>query len=57
MIFTDEVDDEKQYVFVSPASGKPEKRTVITGYVKGEQTEIVSGLTGDESLLLQKPAE
>jgi len=57
VIFTDEVDEEKQFVFVVPASGKPEKRFVVTGHVKGEQTEIVSGLNGDESLLLQKPTE
>ena len=54
-IFAEELDEESRYVYVSSATGKPEKRVVTIGHAKSDMTEIVSGLKPDESVLLQKP--
>lgn len=57
-VFSEEPDDEKQFVYLVSAdgTGKPEKRAVVTGQSKGDMTEIVSGLSGGDKVLLQKPA-
>lgn len=54
-VFADDVDEDKQFVFVANAQGKPEKRAVVSGRVKGEMTEITSGLSASDKVFLQKP--
>jgi multidrug efflux pump subunit AcrA (membrane-fusion protein) len=55
-VFREELDEEKEFVYVQGADGKPEKRPVVTGHTKGDMTEIVSGLSASDKIFPQKPA-
>jgi multidrug efflux pump subunit AcrA (membrane-fusion protein) len=56
-IFSEEADETQKYVYVFVDGGEPEKRTVETGNVSGENTEITGGLEEGEQILLEKPSE
>ncbi|HVJ80260.1 MAG TPA: hypothetical protein VNC50_04245 [Planctomycetia bacterium] len=55
-VFTDEKDDEKQFVYVKGSDGKPERRDVGVGRKAGEKWEIVRGLKEGEMIYKEKPA-
>lgn len=57
MVFTDERDDEKKYVWIKNAAGKPEKMDVTVGKTIGGKTEIVKGLKEGDSIFKEKPAD
>lgn len=54
-VFTDDFDDQKQYVYVLDAAGKSTRRDVTVGRQSGENSEITGGLSEGESILLKKP--
>jgi hypothetical protein len=54
-VFTDELDDDKQYVYQSGKDGTSEKRTVTVGKTSGGKTEILAGLQEGDEILLEKP--
>lgn len=56
-VFEDEMDVQKQFVYVVSGEGKPEKRSVVTGHTKDDVTEIVSGLAAGDKIFLEKPAQ
>lgn len=56
-VFTDEFDGGRRYVLVFTGTGKePMKRTVGVGRSNDELTEITTGLSVGEEILLEKPA-
>jgi multidrug efflux pump subunit AcrA (membrane-fusion protein) len=50
-------DEDKSFVYVVDKKGKQHKREVTTGQMDGDNTEILSGLTGGEEILLDRPGE
>jgi HlyD family secretion protein len=54
-VFTDDSDEDVHYVYVHPASGKHEKRTVKIGKASGSKTEILEGLHEGDEILTAKP--
>jgi multidrug efflux pump subunit AcrA (membrane-fusion protein) len=50
-------DDDKSFVYVVDKKGKQHERTVTTGQVDGDNTEILSGLREGEEILLERPGE
>ncbi len=54
-VFTEELDDDKQYVYQPNKDGKPEKRSVTIGKTSGGKTEILAGLQEGDEILLDKP--
>lgn len=56
-LFTDELDDEEQYVYVLPKDGKPKKQSVTAGKKSGDRVEIVKGLREGDRILREKPKE
>lgn len=54
-LFSDETAPDEQYVWIQTEPGKHEKRFVQVGHKNDKQTEIVSGLSGDETILAEKP--
>ena len=54
---TDELDDEKHFVWVLDKDGKPQKRDVELGKKTGKLVEIVKGLAEGEKVLLEPPKE
>jgi multidrug efflux pump subunit AcrA (membrane-fusion protein) len=55
-VFTEDLDDEKKFVYVVAAAGKePQKRTVATGRANDELVEITAGLAAGEQIFLEKP--
>lgn len=54
-VFSDAAAPDAKYVLVQTEPGKHEKRSVTVGRKSGEQIEITSGLTGEETLLAEKP--
>jgi multidrug resistance efflux pump len=54
-VFTEELDDEKQFVYQPTKNGKPEKRPVTVGKTSGGKTEILAGLQEGDEILLEKP--
>jgi HlyD family secretion protein len=57
MVFSDERDDDKKYVWVKGADGKPEKKEVEIGKVVGSKTEIIKGLKEGDMIYKEKPSE
>jgi HlyD family secretion protein len=57
MVFTDERDDEKKYVWVKGGDGKPEKKEVEIGKIVGGKTEIVKGLKEGDQIHKEKPSD
>jgi multidrug efflux pump subunit AcrA (membrane-fusion protein) len=56
-VFTEELDEDKHYVYLPGKEGKPQKRSVTLGKKTEQRVEIVSGLQEGDEILLQKPAE
>jgi multidrug efflux pump subunit AcrA (membrane-fusion protein) len=57
-VFTDDLDDDKQYVYVpGVGSSAPTKRYVKTGKKTDQKVEILDGLKEGEKVLQQKPSE
>jgi multidrug efflux pump subunit AcrA (membrane-fusion protein) len=54
---TDELDDEKHFVWVLEKDGKPKKRDVELGKKTDKLTEIVKGLAEGDKVLLEPPKE
>lgn len=54
-VFTDDLDDAKRYVLVVDEKGDHTRRDVTAGKVSGDRTEITSGLSAGEKILLEKP--
>jgi multidrug efflux pump subunit AcrA (membrane-fusion protein) len=54
-VFTDDLDDDKQYVLLPQKNGKPEKKTVKVGKTSGGKTEITTGLQEGDEILTEKP--
>jgi HlyD family secretion protein len=55
LIYTDESDDQVQFVYVLSEDNKPIKKTVETGVVQGENTEIRTGIDSTAKVLVDKP--
>jgi HlyD family secretion protein len=56
-LFTDELDDQEQYVYVLPKDGKPKKQSVTAGKKSGDRVEIVKGLREGDRILREKPKD
>jgi len=56
-LFTEELDDQQQYVYVAPKEGKPQKQPVTAGKKSDDRVEIVKGLAVGDRILLEKPKD
>ncbi len=56
-INTDELDDEKHFVWLLDKDGKPQKRPVTLGQRTSKQVEITKGLEEGDKVLLEAPKE
>lgn len=56
-LFTEELDDQQQYVYVLPKDGKPKKQPVTAGKKSDDRVEIVKGLAVGDRILLEKPKD
>jgi HlyD family secretion protein len=56
-VSTDELDDQKQFVYVLDKDGKPQKRDVEVGKKTDKQVEILTGLTEGDKVLLEAPKD
>jgi HlyD family secretion protein len=56
-VLTDELDDQKHYVWLSEKDGKPQRRSVTLGEKTDKQVEILKGLSEGEKVLLEPPKE
>ena len=54
-VFADELDEEKHYVFVPGADGKPVKRAVRVGKKTEQKVEILEGLKEGDEVLKERP--
>jgi HlyD family secretion protein len=54
-VFADEVDDEKQFVYIVVKEGSHEKRPVKVGKRTESKVEIAEGLAEGDQILLEKP--
>jgi multidrug resistance efflux pump len=54
-VFADELDEEKQFVYVVAKEGSHEKRPVKVGKKAASKVEIVEGLAEGDQILLEKP--
>lgn len=54
-VFADELDDEKQYVYLAGDKGKAKKRRVTVGQKSENRVEILKGLVAGDSILLERP--
>jgi RND family efflux transporter MFP subunit len=54
-VFSDDGEDEEQYVYVASKDNKPQKRVVKVGKTAGDKTEIIEGLREGEVILTAKP--
>jgi HlyD family secretion protein len=54
-VFSDEDDDEMRFVFLVGADGDAVKTPVTVGRQKGDDLEILSGLSAGDELLAEKP--
>jgi hypothetical protein len=50
-------EDDERFVYVVGKQGKETKRVVKTGRTSGTQTEILTGLSAGDEILLQRPGE
>jgi len=56
-LFTDELDDQKHYVYLLANDGKPKKQPVTAGKKSDDRVEIVQGLAAGDRILLEKPKD
>jgi multidrug efflux pump subunit AcrA (membrane-fusion protein) len=57
-VFTDELDEEKSYVYVTADGGKTsQKRYVTVGKRSDDRVEIVRGLAEGDAILLERPKD
>lgn len=56
-LFTDELDDQKQYVYLLAKDGKSKRQPVTAGKKSDDRVEIVQGLTAGDRILLEKPKD
>jgi HlyD family secretion protein len=56
-VMADELDPQKQVVFVVGKNDKPEKRTVTVGKRNATQVEILQGVADGDQVLLERPKE
>jgi HlyD family secretion protein len=56
-VSTDELDDQKHFVYVLDKGGKPQKRNVTLGEKADKQVEILKGLAEGDKILLEPPKE
>ena len=54
-VFTDEIDDRKQYVYLLDKNGKPRKQRVTVGPKSEEKVQILEGLSEEDQILLERP--
>ena len=54
-VFTDELDEDKHYVYLADKDGKPAKQPVTVGKKAGTRTEILEGLKEGDEILTEKP--
>jgi multidrug efflux pump subunit AcrA (membrane-fusion protein) len=55
-VFTDDAEEDSHYVYLAgQGGGQPQKRAVQTGKTAHGKTEIVSGLSEGDEILLSKP--
>jgi len=54
-VFSEETDKEQKYVFVHVKDMPPRKQPVQVGEISGGRTEILSGLSAGDQILLKKP--
>lgn len=56
-VFADEIDSDKQFVYMAVETGKPKKQAVVVGQKSGDKVEILEGLEDGDEILAQKPEE
>jgi multidrug resistance efflux pump len=54
-VHTEELDDDKHFVYQPSKDGKPEKRSVTVGKTSSGKMEILAGLQEGDEILLEKP--
>jgi len=54
-VFTDELDDDKHFVYLTGEDGKSEKRAVRVGKKNDGKVEILGGIGEGDEVLLEKP--
>jgi multidrug efflux pump subunit AcrA (membrane-fusion protein) len=54
---TDELDEQKHFVYVQPKEGKPRKQPVTLGQKTEKQVEILKGLAAGERILAEAPKD
>jgi multidrug efflux pump subunit AcrA (membrane-fusion protein) len=54
-VFSEEANKDQKYVYVSVKDGEPKKQSVEVGETSGDKTEILSGLSAGDQILLKKP--
>ena len=57
VVATDELDDQKHFVYVLLKDGKPQRRDVTLGEKGDKQLEIIKGLAVGDKVLLETPKE
>ena len=56
-VFTEELDEQKSYVYVAREGAKPKKQKVTVGQRNEERAEILKGLDEGDQVLLERPKE
>jgi len=56
-VFTDDLDDDKRYVYLPGKDGKPEKRYITTGMRTDRKVEVLEGLKEGDEILQEKPGD
>ncbi len=54
-VFTDEMDDDKHFVYLTGDNGKTQKRSVRLGKKTDSKVEILEGISVGDEVLLEKP--
>lgn len=54
-VFSEELDEDKHYVYLAGKDGKHEKRSVTVGKKMATKTEILEGLKEGDDILLERP--
>jgi HlyD family secretion protein len=57
VVLTDDLDDQKRFVWVLPKDGKPQRRDVTVGEKTDKDIEILKGLSEGEKVLLEPPKD